>query len=168
MLTATFFIVLFVCFFGVLGWGAVLGSPKPLKKHGKVSNKRNISFFLRSEDLGRSSEAGRRNTSQPASPRVEATGWGEPIAGNEREATCVVSCYDLGSIAPLGRRGKIVSATLFHPGLRVWTTRVAALIVGAWGGTPCRACSKPYGPSPQGATSVESASRLVGVFQAMA
>ena len=46
------------------------------------------------------SEAGWRKTSQPASPQVEAPGWDEPMAVNEREATCGTSCKDLGGIVP--------------------------------------------------------------------
>ena len=72
-------------------------------------------FCLRSEDPSRSSEAGRRKTSEPASPPVEAPGWDEPVAVREREATCGTSCQDLGGTVPPGRRAKIVDMTLYHP-----------------------------------------------------
>ena len=60
----------------------------------------NFFAFLRLEDPGRPSEAGWRKTFQPASLQVEAPGWDEPMAVNEREATCGTSCKDLGGIVP--------------------------------------------------------------------
>ena len=77
--------------------GCNCGGDELLVKKNEAFQKR---AFLRLEDLGRSSEAGWRKTSQPVSPQIEVPGWDEPMAVNEREATRGTSCNDLGGMVP--------------------------------------------------------------------
>ena len=86
----------------------------------------------------------------PVSPQVEVPGRDEPMAENEREATCGTSCKDLGGIVPPEAKLKKINMTLFHPGLPVWRTPATALNGGLGGTPPSVASSKPYGLSPRG------------------